>query len=128
MGIAHPALEVAMINLLFACLLLLLSNQPAFAGSDDTVTFQGIVSSAEGIPNHLLINERKLLLDDRVEVRDHKEKEKSLSDIKEGKWLYVVYKETLTGPKAIRIYLLPGKVNDSDKKNHPFMHKEEDDD
>lgn len=117
-----------MINLIFACLLLLLSNQPAIAGSDDTVTFQGIVSTTDGIPNHLFINESKVLLDERVEVRDHKGNDKSLSEIKNGKWLYIVSEETLSGPKAIRIYLLPGNVKHSEKRNYPFMHKEEKDD
>ncbi|OGW44121.1 MAG: hypothetical protein A2132_06395 [Nitrospirae bacterium RBG_16_43_11] len=117
-----------MLNFLIAGLLLLLSHQPALAGSDDTVTFQGIVNSTEGIPGHLIINERKVLLDERVEVRDHKEKDKSLSDIKNGKWIYVVSKETLSGPNAIRVYLLPGNVKHGEKHKYPFMHKEEDDD
>ena len=117
-----------MINFLIAGLLLLLSNQPALAGSDDTVTFQGIVNSADGMPGYLIINERKVLLDERVEVRDHKEKDKSLSDIKNGKWIYVVSKETLSGPNAIRIYLLPGNVKHGEKHKYPFMHKEEESD
>ncbi len=116
-----------MINFLIAGLLLLLSNQPALAGSDDTVTYQGIVNSIEGIPNHLIINERKIFLDDDVEVMDHKEKEKSLSDIKNGKWIYVVSEEKSSGLTALRIYLLPGKVKDSEKHKYPFMVKEEDD-
>ncbi len=117
-----------MINFLIAGLLLLLSNQPALAGSDDTVTYQGIVNSIEGIPNHLIINERKIFLDDDVEVMDHKEKEKSLSDIKNGKWIYVVSEEKSSGLTALRIYLLPGKVKDSEKHKYPFMVKEEDSD
>ena len=116
-----------MINFLIAGLLLLLSNQPALAGSDDTVTYQGIVNSIEGIPNHLIINERKIFLDDDVEVMDHKEKEKSLSDIKNGKWIYVVSEEKSSGLTALRIYLLPGKVKDSEKHKYPFMVKEDDD-
>jgi len=114
-----------MLNFLIAGLLLLLSNQPALAGSDDTVTFQGIVNSTDEMPGHLFINERNVLLDERVEVMDHKEKYKSLSDIKNGKWIYVVSKETISGPKAIRIYLLPGNVKHSEKRNYPFMHREE---
>src|SRR4030067_1867998 len=116
-----------MLNFLIAGLLLLLSNQPALAVSDDTVTFQGIVNSTEGMPNHLFINERKVLLDERVEVRDQKDKEKSLSDIKNGKWIYVLSEAESSGPNAIRVYLLPGKVKDSEKHKYPFMHKEEDD-
>ena len=116
-----------MINFLIAGLLLLLSNQPALAGSDDTVTYQGIVNSIEGIPNHLIINERKIFLDDDVEVMDHKEKEKSLSDIKSDKWIYVVAEERSSGLTAIRIYLLPGKVKDNDINKYPFMNKDEDD-
>ena len=116
-----------MINFLIAGLLLLLSNQPALAGSDDTVTYQGIVNSIEGIPNHLIINERKIFLDDDVEVMDHKEKEKSLSDIKNGKWIYVVSEEKSSGLTALRIYLLPGKVKDSEKHKYPFMVKKDDD-
>ncbi len=116
-----------MLNFLIAGLLLLLSHQPALAGSDDTVTFQGIVNSIEGIPNHIIINERKIFLDDDVEVMDHKEKEKSLSDIKNGKWIYVVSEEKSSGLTALRIYLLPGKVKDSEKNKYPFMAKEEDD-
>ena len=118
--------EGDMLNFIIAGLLLLLSNQPALAGGDDTVTFQGIVSSTDGSPYHLFINERKVLLDERVEVRDHKEKDKSLSDIKNGKWLYIVSEETLSGPKAIRIYLLPGNVKHGEKRNYPFMYREED--
>lgn len=117
-----------MLNYLIAGLLLLLSHQPALAGSDATVTYQGVVNSTEGMPGHLFINERKVLLDERVEVMDHKEKDKSLSDIKNGKWIYVVSKETLSGPKAIRIYLLPGNVKHGDKHNYLFMQKEEDND
>ena len=116
-----------MLNFLIAGLLLLLSNQPALAVSDDTVTFQGIVNSTEGMPNHLFINEMKVLLDEMVEVRDHKDKDKSLSDIKNGKWIYVVSEEKSSGPNAIRVYLLPGKVKDSEKHKYPFMHKEKDD-
>ncbi len=115
-----------MINFLIAGLILLLSNQPALAEGVDTMTFQGIVNSTEGLPHHLLINERKVLLDDSVEVKDHKEREKSLSDIRNGKWIYVAYEETSAGPKAVRIYLLPGKVKHGDKNKFEFMHKEED--
>lgn len=115
-----------MLNFLIAGLLLLLSNQPALAGSEDTVAFQGVVNSTSGMPNYLLVNERKVLLDDRIEVRDYKEKEKSLSDIKDGKWIYVVYEETSSGPNAVRIYLLPGKVKHNEKHKYEFMHKEED--
>ena len=119
--------EGDMLNFIIAGLLLLLSNQPALAGSDDTATFQGVVNSTDEMPGHLFINERKVLLDERVEVRDHKEKDKSLSDIKNGKWVYVVFKETFSGPKAIRVYLLPGNVKHRDKHKYQFMHKEEDD-
>ncbi len=117
-----------MLNFLVAGFLLLLSHQPALAGSDDTTTFQGIVNSAAGMPEYLFINERKILLDDRVEVRDHKEKDKSLSDIKNGEWIFVVSKQTLSGPKAIRLYILPGIVKQGEKHKHPFMKKEEDSD
>src|SRR4030066_1831661 len=110
-----------MLNFLISGFLLLLSHQPALAGSDDTATFQGIVNSTDEMPGHLFINERKVLLDERVEVKDHKEKYKSLSDIKRGKWIYVVSKPTLSGPKAIRIYLLPGNIKHSDKHNYSFM-------
>jgi len=120
--------EGKMLKVLIAGLLLLLSYQPALAESDDTIIFQGIVNSTDEIPGHLFINERKVLLDEGVEVKDHKEKYKSLSDIKRGKWIYVVSKPTLSGPKAIRIYLLPGNVKHSDKHNYPFMQKEEDND
>src|SRR4030067_2458005 len=113
-----------MLKVLITGLLLLLSYQPALSESDDTVTFQGIVNSTDEMPGHLFINERKVLLDERVEVKDHKEKYKSLSDIKNGKWVYVVSKETISGPKAIRIYLLPGNVKHRDKHKYPFMHKE----
>ena len=114
-----------MLKFIIAGLLFILSNQPALAGGNDTVIFQGIVNSTDGMPYHLFINERKILLDERVEVMDHKERDKDLSDIKNGKWLYIVSEETLSGPKAIRIYLLPGNVKHSEKRNYPFMHKEE---
>ncbi|MCC6544611.1 MAG: hypothetical protein IT392_08940 [Nitrospirae bacterium] len=117
-----------MLNFLIASLLLLLSHQPALAGSDATTTFQGVVNSTEGMPGYLYINERKVLLDESVEVKDHKEKHKSLSDIKRGTYIYVVTEQTLSGPNAIRVYLLPGIIAHGDKHNYPFMQKEEDSD
>lgn len=117
-----------MLNFLIAGFLLLLSNQPALAGSDDTMTFQGVVNSTEGMPGQILVNESKLLLDEHVEVLDHKEKEKSLSDIRNGKWIYVVYEDTSYGPRAVRIYLIPGRVKHSEKHKYPFIAKEEEKD
>ncbi len=116
-----------MINLLFAFLLLLVSGPPAIAGGENTETYQGIVSSTEGLPNHIIVNERRVLLDSQVEIKDHKEKDKSLSDIKNGKWIYVVAEERSSGLTAIKIYLLPGKIKDNEKHKYPFMVKEEDD-
>lgn len=116
-----------MINLLFAFLLLLVSGQPVIAGGEYTESYQGIVSSIEGLPKQIIVNERRVLLDSQVEVMDHKEKEKSLSDIKSGKWIYVVAEERSSGLTAIRIYLLPGKIKDNEKHKYPFMDKDEDD-
>ena len=51
-----------MINLLFAFLLLLVSGQPVIAGGEYTETYQGIVSSIEGLPKQIIVNEHLLKL------------------------------------------------------------------
>ena len=114
-----------MLNILFAVLMLLLSNQPAMAENKDVEIFQGIISSAEGLPKYIYVNERRLLLDSNIDVRDQKEKEALLSNLKSGKWVYIVSEKRSEGPTALRIYILPKHIKDNEKHDYPFMKREE---
>lgn len=110
---------------LIATLLFLLSGQPVMAENSHVERFQGIISSTEGLPNYMMVNERKILLDESVEIEDPKEKKASVSDLKEGKWVYIVSEEKGQGLTAIRIFLIPTRIKDKEKGNYPFMIKEE---
>ena len=91
------------------------------AGTD---TFQGVISSTEGIPNYLIVNEKRILLSDKVEVNDHREREIELSDLKVGKWVYLVTERRAAGITALKIYLLPKKIKDREKHEYRFMERE----
>lgn len=115
-----------MFYILFSMLLLLLSNQPAMAEERYPDIFQGIISSTEGSPKSIVINERKVLLDNKVEIMDHKENRKSLSDLAAGKWIYVISEKRPPGTTAMRIYFIPKRVSEKEKFKYPFMKREED--
>ncbi len=114
-----------MFYILFSALLLLLSNQPVMAENSDVERFQGIISSTEGLPGYIVVNERQILLDEDVKIKDPKEKEASVSDLKSGKWVYIVAEKKPAGHTAIRIYLLPKRIKDKEKHDYPFMTREE---
>ncbi len=110
---------------LIATLFFLLSGQSVMAESNNTERFQGIISSTEGLPYYLMVNERKILLDEGVEIKDPKEKKAALSDLKEGKWVYIVSEEKGPGLIATRIFLIPRRVKDKERDHYPFMTREE---
>ncbi len=114
-----------MFYILLTGLFFLLSNQPALAEEQVSEIFQGIISSTRGAPSYLVVNERKIYLDEDVEVKDHKERELSVSELKAGKWVYIVSEKRSYGPTALRIYLLPKRIKDYEKRNYPFMKREE---
>ena len=114
-----------MFYILFSALLLLLSNQPVLAENSDVERFQGIISSTEGLPGYIVVNERQILLDEDIKIKNPKEKEVSVSDLKGGKWVYIVAEKKPAGLSAIRIYLLPKHIKDKEKHDYPFMTKEE---
>lgn len=114
-----------MFYILFSALLLLISNQPVMAENRYVEPYQGIISSTEGAPGYIIVNERKILLDKGVAIKDHEEKEVSLSDLKKGKWVYIVSEKRAAGLTALRIYLLPRRIKDNEKRNYPFIIREE---
>ena len=114
-----------MFHILFVTILFLLSNQPVLAADGNTEAFQGIINSTEGAPKYLIVHERKILLDEKVEIKDHKEKDAAISDLKNGKWVYIVTEEKPAGTTALRIYLLPKRLKDNEKHNYPFIQREE---
>lgn len=115
-----------MLYTIFVMLFLMISNNPAVAEeAPHTETFQGVISSTEGVPMYLIVNENKILLGEKVEVKDRKEREISLSDLKNGKWVYIVAERKPAGITAQRIYLLPKKIKDRDKHEYHFMKMEE---
>ncbi len=114
-----------MFYILITTLLLLLSNQPVMAENSDVERFQGIISSTEGLPGYIVVNERRILLDEGVKIKDPKEKEASLTDLKSGRWIYIAAEERPAGLTAIRIFLLPKRIKDKEKRDYPFMTREE---
>lgn len=115
-----------MLYIIFVTLFLMISNNPVCA--EDTLpteTYQGVISSTEGMPGYLIINESKVLLGENTEVKDSKERIKSLSDLKNGKWVYIVAERRPSGITAQRIYLLPNKIKNRDKHEYHFMQMEE---
>lgn len=114
-----------MLNILLAGILSLILSSPALAGGQEFSIYQGTVSSVEGIPDYIIVNEQKIQLSDDVEIKDSKEKDAKLSDLKEGKWVYIVSENSSNGFKAKKIYLLPKYIKKSEKDKYPFMKKEE---
>ncbi len=114
-----------MFYILLSALLLLLSNQPVLAEDGYVKPFQGAISSTDGMPDYIVVNEHKLLLDEKVVIKDHKEKEASLSDLKAGQWIYIAAEKRPAGLTALRIYLLPRHVKDKEKSSYSFIKKEE---
>ena len=110
---------------LITTLFFLLSGQSAMAESSNIERFQGIISSTGGLPHYIMVNERKILLEEGVEIKDPKEKKASLSDLKEGKWVYIVSEEKGHGLSATRIFLIPRRIKDKEKGHYPFMTREE---
>jgi len=117
--------EETMFYIILSVILLLLSNRPALAEDDYVETFQGIVNSTAGMPGYIVVNEQKLLLDDKVVIKDHQEKDAPLSDIRVGRWIYVAAAKRSAGPTALRIYLLPRYIKDKERSSYPFMKREE---
>lgn len=114
-----------MLHIIFLTLMLLLSNNPAAGQESYTETFQGVIGSLEGMPGYLIVNEKKILIGDRVEVKDYKDIEIRLTDLKIGKWVYLVVEKKQAGLTAHKIYLLPKRIKDSEKHSYPFMVREE---
>ena len=114
-----------MLTILVTGILSLILSSPAFAEEREFSIYQGTISSVEGMPDYLIVNEREIQLSDDVEITDSKENNARLSDLKEGKWVYIVSEDSPNGFKAKRIYLLPKYIKKSDKDNYPFMKKEE---
>ena len=100
-------------------------SQPVLAEEHEISIYQGTISSVEGLPGYIIVNERQFPLSDDAEIKDSKEKDANLSDLKEGKWVYIVSEDSPNGFKAKRIYLLPKYIQKSEKDNYPFMKKEE---
>ncbi len=115
-----------MLYIIFVTLFLMVSNGPAVAEeAPHTETFQGVISSTGGMPRYLIVNENKILIGENAEVKDHKEREISLSDLKNGKWVYIVAEKKPSGITAQRIYLLPKNIKGRDKHEYRFMKREE---
>jgi len=110
---------------LITTLFFLLAGQPVMAENNNVERFQGIISSTGGLPDYIMVNERKILLDEGVEIKDPKEKKSSLSDLKEGKWVYIVSEEKRPGLTATHIFLIPGRIKDKERGHYPFMTREE---
>lgn len=115
-----------MIHLFLAGFLSLMLSQPSLAQEREFSIYQGVVSSTEGIPRYIIIDERAFPLAGDVKVKDHKERDARLSDLKAGKWVYIVSEFTPDGPEVKKIYLLPEYIKKSEKDNYPFMKREED--
>lgn len=114
-----------MFYIIFVVLAVFLSGNPVMAEDTYAETFQGVISSTEGVPQYLIVNEKKVLIGDRAEVKDYKERKIELSDLKVGKWVYLVVEKKTAGLTAKKIYLLPKKIRDSEKHTYPFMVREE---
>ncbi|MBI5193988.1 MAG: hypothetical protein HZA08_11195 [Nitrospirae bacterium] len=114
-----------MFYIFFLTLMMVFSNNPVMAEDTYTETFQGVISSTEGIPQYLIVNEKKVLISNNAEVKDHKDREIELSDIKVGKWVYLVVEKKQAGLTVNKIYLLPKRIKDSEKHNYPFIGREE---
>ncbi len=114
-----------MLHVLFTSVLLLMLSQPVLAEEREFSIYQGVISSTEGMPKYLIVNEREIPLSGDVKVKDPKEKEVSLSDLKAGKWVYIVSEASSDGLVAKRIYLLPKYIKKGEKADYPFMKKEE---
>lgn len=114
-----------MLTILVAGILSLILSSPGFAEEKEFSIYQGTISSVEGLPGYIIVNERQFPLLDDAEIKDSKERHANLSDLKEGKWVYIVSEDSPNGFKAKRIYLLPKYINKNEKDNYPFMKKEE---
>jgi hypothetical protein len=114
-----------MLNLLITAFLFLMLSQPVPAQEREFSIYQGVISSTERLPGYLIINEREIPLADDVEVKDSREKEVSLSDLKAGKWVYIVSEQSSDSLIAKRIYLLPKHIKKNEKQDYPFMKREE---
>ena len=114
-----------MLTILVTGILSLILSSPAFAEEREFSIYQGTISSVEGMPDYLIVNEREIQLSDDVEIKDSKENNARLSDLKEGKWVYIVSEDSSNGFKARKIYLLPKYIKKGEKDKYPFMKKEE---
>lgn len=114
-----------MIHIFITGFLFLILSQPSLAQEREFSIYQGVVSSTQGIPRYIIIDERAFLLAGDVKVKDNKEREATLSDLKAGKWVYIVSEFTSDGPEVKKIYLLPKYIKKSEKDNYPFMKREE---
>ena len=114
-----------MLKVLLSGVLILLLSQPLFAEDKEFSIYQGMISSAGKIPKFIIVNEREITLAGDIKVMDSKERDATLSDLKTGKWVYIVSEHTPDGPVAKKIYIIPKHVSKWDKHNYPFMEKEE---
>jgi len=98
------------------------------ADNGQTETFQGVINSTDGLPGYFIVNERKLLVDGSVTIKDAKEKEAAIKDLKNGKWVYITAEKKAAGLTATHIYLIPKRIKNKDKVNYPFIKKVEETD
>lgn len=114
-----------MLKVLLSGVLILLLSQPLLAEDKEFSIYQGMISSAAKIPKFIIVNEREITLAEDIKIMDSKERDASLSDLKTGKWIYIVSEHTPNGPVAKKIYIIPKHVKKSEKHNYPFMKREE---
>lgn len=114
-----------MLKIIVTGFLVMLLSQPLLAEEREFSIYQGTITSAAKSSDFIIVNEREIHLAEDVEIKDSKEKEASFSDLKAGKWVYIVSEQTPEGLVAKRIYILPKHVKKSEKHNYPFMKREE---
>ncbi|MBI5755632.1 MAG: hypothetical protein HZA12_01790 [Nitrospirae bacterium] len=115
-----------MLKIFLSGILFLILTQPLLAQEREFSIYQGVISSAEQAPEYIIIDERKFPLAGDVKVKDYREKDATLSDLKPGKWVYIVSEQSSTGDlTAKRIYILPRYIKKGEKQNYPFMKREE---
>lgn len=121
---------IYILNIIMVAMLFATQGLPAHAQDDvdhkPERSYQGVINHVDPL-GYIFVNETKVRLDKEVEIRNHKDKELSVKDLKRGKWVYIVEKDDFRGPTAVKIYVLPKRIKKSEWKKYPFIVKEKED-
>ena len=108
---------------MLAILLPLVLCTLTFGGEDDILKFQGQVMTVDVKKSSLVVNERWIVWDKHTLVSNERGTPASIERLKARDWVFVegVLDRSQKKIKAKRIYVLPKRIDEKEKRQYPFF-------